>query len=292
VITKIAGAEAVIGRVRMEGDQLFVLASDSQSVTERYRVGPFGTYSEGYRATYFAVVDNTLAVSDFRGRLQLYNAQSGAPERTLELTDKVELLCPSTKAQHLYVQQVDKKRLDVDVVSGKTSSATRAPDCDSPSRPSRRRAVPKAPQVAGTRTKNVLIDGDYGIVEAVKSPGTPHQKVVGFDPKTRKLRFEQWLAAVDKNLVNPSEGASALGQGRYVAVYKVGTETWHATALNPSSGDRLWDIALRGIFAVDSIDGLSIGEQFVYIERTSSLDVLDAKTGELKGAVGNETYDK
>jgi hypothetical protein len=82
-----------------------------------------------------------------------------------------------------------------------------------------------------------------------------------------------------------------LAAGRYVAVYGVGQDGWRVAAFDAAAGTRLWDTLLQPIFAVDSIEGIVAMKERVLVTRTSSLDVLDAKTGKLVGTVGTETYD-
>jgi hypothetical protein len=123
----------------------------------------------------------------------------------------------------------------------------------------------------------------------VKSPGTPIPYALGFSLKTRELSFQQVLPTVDPMTVRGSEHA-ALTAGRYIAVYGVGSAGWHLTALDAKDGARLWDVALRSLFAVDHIEALVATAQFVYVNRTSSLDIYSASSGQLIGTVGNETY--
>jgi hypothetical protein len=138
----------------------------------------------------------------------------------------------------------------------------------------------------------VYVEGENGVVAGAKSPGTPVPTAVGFDPKTRKVRWKKPVVACDPMSVNGSSfSKDALAAGRYVATYREGTETWHAAAFDAGSGDPLWDVTLRGIFAVDRINGVAASEAFVYIVRMSSIEVRGARDGKLVGVVGKETYD-
>jgi outer membrane protein assembly factor BamB len=124
-----------------------------------------------------------------------------------------------------------------------------------------------------------------------KDPGTAMPRAIAWDASGRKL-WDVVLPSVDPATVRErSNEADALVGGRYVAVYGTGSDRWHATALDAKTGARLWDVELKNIFAVDSIDGLVATKDHVFIERTSSLDVLEADTGALIGAIGTETYE-
>ena len=116
--------------------------------------------------------------------------------------------------------------------------------------------------------------------------------MIGFDPESKRTTWRQLLPSVDPNTVNGSSDiAGALAAKRYVGFYPVGSEGRRLTAFDAANGARLWDVALRGILAVDSVDDVVLTEHFVYVVRTSSLDVLSAESGKLIGAIGNEIYD-
>ena len=130
------------------------------------------------------------------------------------------------------------------------------------------------------------------VAVGVKSPGTAMPKAIGF--VNGAPTWETWIPAVDLATVQePSFGIVADRFGdRLVAVYGVGPEEWRVTLLDTTNGARLWDIKLRPIFEVDSIDHVQLTTDRVLVERTNSLDVLDAATGKLVGVVGDDSYDK
>jgi outer membrane protein assembly factor BamB len=301
IITRVDNKEAVFGRIRTvsDGDQLYALLTDSATLTERYRLGPFGTYSEGYRNTHFAVTNGVVIASDFRSQLHFYDLKTGKESASLALSDRVECLSVAGDNQ-VRIEQVDGKSLRLDPVSRTTTATPKRPRNRGGDPCSKRRSVErlelsptKAPEVDGFAALRVFIDGDVGIAAGKKSPGTPVPWVVGFETKTNRVLWRQLLPNVDPNTVGGSSAlAGALAHQRYVSVYPVGSENHRLTAFDASNGARLWDVELRAIFAVDRIEDIVLSEAFVYAVRTSSLDVLDAKTGRLIGAIGRDTYDK
>lgn len=303
-VAVIDGREHVIGRLRARpGDELHV-AAFADTGEQRWRVGPFGTYSDGYRATHFAVADGRVAVTDFRGKLRLYDLQTGAQAQEIALTDKAEQLCmlqePGEKPR-VWLSQVDEREFAVDMAAGALKDEKLPKACELQGRinfrdgdPQSRRPdrVRKAPKVDGFDVEGVHIDGDIAVARGVKSPGTAYPMVVGFDPGSRAVRWKSPTAVVDLASVRERDNAhDALAAGRYFATYGEGQEYWHLTAFDAKTGDRLWDHRLRSIFAVDWLYGLKATEKNLFLVRMSSVEVHDAATGALKATIGDESYD-
>ncbi|HEY8380380.1 MAG TPA: PQQ-binding-like beta-propeller repeat protein [Nannocystis sp.] len=299
------GKEHVIGRIRVPGeDTLHVAVFAAATGEERYRVGPFGTYPEGYQATYFAAVDDRLLVTDFRGKLRVFALSSGEPITEIALTDRAEQLCLVQEAgetPQLYLTQADKREFLVDVAAPALKDGKRPKACEGLHMFSRKDGDPRAtdpervgeaPEVDGVEVSAVHLDGDDAVARGVKSPGTAHPMAFGFDPKTREIRWKQAVAAVDPASVRERDNAQdGLAAGRYFATYGEGSKGWHLTAFDARSGARLWDQKLRSLFAVDQLHDLVATAEHVYLVRMSSVEVYDAATGQLKATIGKETYD-
>lgn len=300
------GKEHVLGRIRDRSngaDQLHIAAFDAETGAERYRVGPLGSYSDGYRATHFAVLGDRLVVTDFRSTLKIHDLATGAVQKELPLTDRADRLCltqESGDAPQLYLAQVDEREFQVDPVAGALKDAKLPKDCDDLDRlgregdPRARRQdrLRRAPKVDGFEVRGVHLDGTLAVARGVKSPGTEYPMAVGFDPKTHDVRWKTPVAAVDLASVRENDNAQdVLAAGRYIATYGEGQEFWHLTAFDAQTGARLWDHKLRSIFAVDWIYGVVATGKNIYLVRMSSLEVHDAATGALKATIGAETYD-
>jgi hypothetical protein len=297
----IDGRENVLGRLRaIEGsDQLYIVATDSATLKTRWRAGPYGSYSDAYQCTHFVVAGERVVISDLHSKLHFMELKSGQELATLDLTDRVQ--CMMLENGRVRVIQVDDKTLLVDPVSRLTTilpakehkKAWDMPQCKDKAVERKALEALSAPAVEGFEAYRVFVDGNEGIAAGKKAPGTPVPQVVGFDPKAKRALWRQILPSVDPNTVDTSSAlAGDLAGHRYVGVYPVGTEIHRLTAFDARNGARLWDVKFRGIFAVDRIDDIVVTEQFVYAVRSSSLDVLDVKTGKLIGAVGDDSYDQ
>jgi len=296
---KIGGVEHIVGRVRSLGsgqDQLTIRMIASSTLKDRFSTPDLGSYAQASRAVRFAVVGERLLVSDGRNRLNVYDFTRGKPLKALELTDRVEQLCPMTDGRKVWVQVVDKRNLVFDVKDHSSQeSATRPGHCprsfyDRYSLPGRPEGVPA---VEGFAAKRLFDDPEFPVVLGAKSPGTPLPQAVGFEPGSKRVRWHKLVATVDPTTVRTgmSRWYGGLAGGRFVTVYGVGTKGWRVVALDARGGDQLWDKQLKKIFAVDSINGMTVTDGFVYVERTGSLDVLRASDGKLVGSIGSEVYE-
>jgi hypothetical protein len=287
--------EAVLGRMRLGSeDQLFIVAADADTAKVRWQIGPLGSYSEGYRDTWFIATKSHVAVTDFRGRLHLHALATGAELAVLPLTDRVTHLCPGSDPSEIAVGAADHRTwiLDTRPPKGALREGALPSGC---SRLRSMRGEPAAsrrhgPQLSGMRVTGVYVEEDVAVAAAVKSPGTPLPYAVGFDPKTRAVRWQAAVPAADAVTVRECSHM-ALSAKRFFTVCGTGSSAgWRLVALDGEAGTRLWEVELRPLFAVDWIKGLVATAHGVYVTRTSSVEVYDPATGKLRGVLGNETY--
>jgi hypothetical protein len=302
-----AGPEGVIGRIRKRpGDDLWIASFEGSRFKQTWAVGPFGTYSQGYRATFTAVVGRYVVVSDYRANIHSYDIATGHEVHVLQLSDRVKAMCgsPDGKPQ-VWIEQSDEKTGIFDATTGQTTAATRPAWCPNDSFEVRndcrgwlKRGAPvthcrgpeAAPKVPGFEALNVLQDGDAAVALGKKKPGTAVPLAVGFDPQTRAIRWQHPVPSGD--LASAAESGTtgvmdALSDGRFISPYQTVPRGWHFTAFDARSGDRLWDIELQKVFGVDNPEGFSLSPARVYVMRTSSVEVYDAKTGALLGTIGH-----
>jgi hypothetical protein len=105
------------------------------------------------------------------------------------------------------------------------------------------------------------------------------------------VRWEQALPSGDQTNAAESSTISVMDDlegGRFVAPYELTPKGWHFTAFDARSGQRLWDTALQPVIGVDHPEGFSLSTERLYVMRTSSVEVYDAKTGTLVGVVGQD----
>jgi outer membrane protein assembly factor BamB len=291
----VGGREAFLGRVRAshDGDQLSIVLVDAEKVSFLWRTPHLGSYSDGYRSTWFAVAGEKVVASDHKGTLHLLDLATGKEEKTLSVTDKIEGLC-AREGTEVFVSLADDRHQIVDAAAGtlRDASAAERKVCKPRSRGAERELPKGVPRIEGFDPRSSHVDGGVAVIGGVKRPGTRLPEAVGFDAATWKQLWRGPVGEVDRAQIRDlSETYDDLAAGRYVAVYGVGQDGWRVAAFDATAGTRLWDTLLQPIFAVDSIDGIVAMKDRVLITRTSSLDVLDAKTGKLVGTVGTETYD-
>ncbi|MDC0718503.1 hypothetical protein [Nannocystis bainbridge] len=305
IVVPIDGKEHVIGRLRVRpDDQLHVGVFAAETGALRYRVGPFGSYGEAYRATFFSVVDERLLMTDFRGKLKVYELADGKPVQDIALTDRADRFCLAEKTgekPRLYLALVDRRQFLVDPATPALKDEKLPGSCDKQGGWSPRGGDPalttserlrRAPKVEGIEVSGVHLGDDLGVARGVKSPGTAYPMAFGFDPANRAVRWKSPVPAVDLASVRERDNEQdIMAGGRYFATYGEGSEHWHLVGFDAKTGDRLWDNKLRSIFAVDWLRGIEATANHVFLVRMSSVEVYDAATGALKATIGDESYD-
>ena len=297
--------ETFLGRVRMRGDgTLWIAAFDGSKLGVAWKVGPFGTYSEGYQSTFANVVGRSVVVTDYRAVAHVYDLASGRELRSVHLTDRAKAVCPSTDGRpHVWIEQKDEKNVLLDVDQGTAAVAPRPAWCPAAasesgdcrgwlergsSRPGCKGPT-VAPKVSGFEAINVIEQEDQAVALGKRHPGTALPVAVGFDPKTKAVRWQQPIASGDQASAAEASSTSAMdamAAGRFVTTYELTSKGWHFTAFDAKNGQRLWDVALQPILGMDEPQGFSLSTTRVYVMRTSSLEVYDAKTGAYVGTVG------
>lgn len=293
---------AVLGRTRYydEDHALYIEAFKASDASRLWRFGPLGSYSEGYRSTWFAVLGDRVVVTENDAKVHLVNLNTGKKLKTRELTDKAQGLCipPDKKGNTVWVMVADKRHQAINIKSGKLKEATLPEFCNEPgikttiaARARQREELARAPDLKGFKALRVHISGHTMVVAGHKHPGTAIPRAAGFNADSDKLLWQKELAMTNRSSVREAFNFDALVKGRYVAVYGTGQDTWHVTALDAKTGDRIWDTKLRPLFAVDSIDDLVVTDRHAFIVRTSSMEIFDVRKGKLLGTAGSETYD-
>lgn len=299
-MVSIGGKDAFIGRTRkvLDNDQLFIDAYDARTVERIWRVGPLGSYSEAYQNTLFAVAGDRLAISDGKAQVHIHELESGELVQTIKLTDKAKQFCPMPEdgTSQVWLGQIDEKELVLDLKDGKLVEGPKPEDCADSIHAMRRRALRSGEdegflQVEGVEVKAAFVDGEQGVALGVKSPGTPVPRAVGFDPSSKEVRWNEVIASVDAASVRREDMLGGLAGGRVVVTYGAGQEDWYLASFDANNGSRIWETKLRPLFAVDSLNGVTVTDKYVLLGRTSSLEVFDASDGSLLGTVGKETYD-
>jgi hypothetical protein len=231
----------------------------------------------------------------------MYDLGTGRETRTVKLTDRAKGMCTLPGGKHVWLEMSDEKNVLFDVDAGTTSPAARPAGCPQgdPSGDCRgrlTRGAPRpgcagpegAPKVNGFQAVNLIEDGDAAVALGKKHPGTALPIAVGFDPKTKSVRWQQPVVSGEEAAAESSSTSvmDALAGGRFVVPYEMTAKVWHFTAFDAHTGQRIWDFPLQSAIGPDEPQGFSLSATRVYVMRSSSVDVYDAKTGAAIGTVG------
>ena len=287
-----AGArELIVGRIRSRtqshDDQLYIVAHDAATLANLWKVGPLGTYSEAYRATWAAAGGGVVVMSDKKPQVRILDAATGQERALVPLSDTASALCVSEDGGEAWVEVIDHQSLLIDIASAHGKVTPRAPAwCHALGMTGfDHHAAPKIapPHVTGYRVERTLGDGALGVALAVKSPGTPVPLIVGFDARTHAVTWQSPLVD-DGGSVELERDAAGIAGGRAIVAYERRADSsHHLVAFDAATGKRAWDTALDIHGSLR--DGLVVSATRVYLPG-SKLIVLDAATGESKGSLG------
>lgn len=293
-IATIGGHEVAIGRMRGNVDnKLSIAAFDSTTLKQLWTAGPYGTYTEGYRYTDWAVSGSWVAVTDFHAQVHTLDLSTGKEQHVLSLTDKVDRICPAGAGQ-VAIQQIDKRTVIIDLASQRVreaplpASCGGTPDMDAMMALSIAvRAIPHF-EPSGDFNLATFRARDMDVLIGTKTPGTPTPMVVGLDKTNLSVRWQVPLPATD--LATVRDGSSghknaAVCGDRFIGTYGAGQKSWHVTALDATSGVRQWDVVLKPARGIDTLRGVKCSATRVYVVRNDSLDVLDATSGRVLGTI-------
>ncbi|HGG57196.1 MAG TPA: hypothetical protein ENK31_05320, partial [Nannocystis exedens] len=186
---QVAGEPAFLGRIRVfPADEFYFVAVNAEGKT-LYRVGSFGTYMDGYRFTFAAVAGDRIAISDAAAKLHLLDANTGKELKTLDLSDRVKVICGVADGSAFWAEQVDERSYTIDPQSGEFTEGARPDNClDSenpwqliPSDKQRKKLRKLAKKIENFEPKRYIDVGDQTIVAGEREPGTAVPQVVALD---------------------------------------------------------------------------------------------------------------
>ncbi|RMH00407.1 MAG: hypothetical protein D6705_00470 [Deltaproteobacteria bacterium] len=319
----IDGRPAVLGRTRdvRDGDALFVDAFDLETGDRIWRIADLGSYGQALHAVRFGVVGPHVVVTDAQARLHVHDLATGMRVRTIPLTDRASYVCtprgamrtagllpqPPADARHLaWIEVVDGRNFFLDPSTGATTEAPRPPWCarsaadamalgsgKGPNGVDRRRYAEKlgVPEVAGVEIVRPFVASSRAVALGVASPGTPVPKALGYVPGEVTPTWVTVVADVSPASIRSTPPMAALDDDRFVVVYGVGQDGWRMTALDPSTGDRLWSRDLERVFAVDDVSSVTLAGDDVLLVHSTALEVYDGATGERRRILGSIEYE-
>lgn len=309
------GAPELIGLAREPSGSQWIGAYDGKTLEPLWKTSPLDKDSADPMAKR-ALVPGLLLSADALGRLQAYSDKTGQPAWAALIGERVESFCLGEG--FVRVRAADKKDHDLDLTTGKRIERAETP----PTKGKRSRRPDNAGDcvpVLGTRDTHGPVYSlvgwsefdEYGIpslhgVDGLsahralvvrgtnkafllgsKSKGTSYPMVAAVEGK--KVLWHDAVAGVDP-LTSHSNSTTQLAAfyGDRIAIpYEVRKDSTTRMALfDAKTGQRLWDVLVHKKSHVET--GMRMTADTIYYASWTGVYLLDAKTGETRGFLGQE----
>ncbi len=291
LVTQVAGdaTEDIVGTYSTVGDDgklsYYVGAFDGATLSRLWRAGPIAIVDRGEKAPIVALAPGRVLAAESNA-VHVYVTENGDEAGTMHTADRVTELCIYGPEKSKVWARVDGGRnVALDVASLETKALEAPPQgCWAPKGPKL-----EAPASAGFAPSKVMSDGEVAIALGAKSPGTPVPMALGFDPKSKKVRWQHAIAeSEDPTSVVAAAGRIAeLVEGRLYTSYRLQAGGWRFAAIDGKAGDRVWEVPVPDGNA--SQGSVTAGASRVYLFHGSGLDVFDKATGRLVGTLGDKS---
>lgn len=291
LVTQVGGDETedIVGLFSTTGDDgklsFFVGAFDGATLSRLWRAGPIAIIDRGEKTPILQIVAGHLLAAE-SNTVHLYNVTNGDEKGTVHAADRVTELCAYGPDKSKAWARVDGgKNVAINVALAETKALEAPPaGCWTPKGPKH-----ETPAGSNFAPSKVLVDGDVGVALGVASPGTPVPTALGFDPKSKKVRWQKAIAeAEDPTSVVAAAGRIAeLTEGRLYASFRLQAGGWHFVAIDGKTGDHAWEVPIPDGNA--SQGTVTVSPSRVYLFHGSWLDVFDKITGHQAGTLGDHT---
>jgi hypothetical protein len=289
LIAQVGGDETedVLGLFTTVGDDgklsYFVGAFDGQTLSRLWRAGPIAVIERSDKAPILQVAVGHLLAAESNA-IHLYGITSGEERGTIHTNDRVTELCVYGPDKSKVWARVDGgKNVALDIALAETKAMEAPPaGCWAP-KPGKL----ESPTAPGFAPSKVLVEGDVAIALGARSPGMPVPMAVGFDPKSKKIRWQHAIAeSEDPTGVVVGAGRIAeLTEGRLYASYRMQAGGWHLAAIDGKAGDRAWEVPVPDGNAAQGT--ITVSPSRVYLFHGNWLDVFDKITGRQAGTLGD-----
>jgi len=301
VIAWVSSGDDPVGFYKENGSNEIKLGGfDKSSLRPVWSASGFGTGWDQGQFAYVAAAGGKIVASDYRRRLRVLDAKSGAEEGQVTVTDHVEALvsAPGDKPQ-VWAKVKDGKDVLVDLAPTPKTTPMKRPawavepyfadtHCNfhSPNTRCTERNA-RAPTGNGFVVDRVLSDADLRVAVIRKYPGTEIAYVLGFKEGAKSATYKTQIVEGDPVIANPGTTIPVeLASGRIFCVYEMTNGAGnHMTAFDAKTGDRLWNVHLPFSLSVHS--SLKATETRIFVPNGSAMYVFDARTGRQIGQIGS-----
>ncbi len=289
LIAQVGGDETedVVGLFTTVGDDgklsYFVGAFDGATLSRLWRAGPIAVIERGEKSPILQLAVGHLLAAESNG-VHLYTLTSGEERGTIHTSDRVTELCVhGPDKSKVWARVADGKNVALDITLAEAKAMEPPPQgCWAP-----KPAKVESPAAPGFAPSKVLVEADVAIALGAKSPGTPVPMAVGFDPKSKKIRWQHAIAeSEDPTSVVAGAGRIAeLSDGRLYASFRAQAGGWRFAAIDGKAGERAWEVPIPDGNA--SQGTVTVSPSRVYLFHGNWLDVFDKITGHQAGTLGD-----
>ena len=269
-----------------------------------WKAGPWGDRKKATRSTGVAVKEGRLLAVNVLGDAIVYDLKTG--EQLLAFTFDEEYparwICAPSTGNSVYLGASWSRGTLVNMKTLTREPASAPKECSSDERRpgdtgdvSKRRAkneTKAAPKFERYDASSWLHDGVRGVMLGAPR-GSDALELVGFDPLRHVETWRQPVAALAPRSVGQKVTPLELAEGRYFFAYnahaqeaRTGELELHIVAVDPSTGERLWDAVSPG----NSVYNLSVSPTRLYVVTLEwdpmPVNVFDLKSGSLIARLG------
>lgn len=256
------GIEDVVGALKPNHDQWVIGGFDGKDLQLLWQSPPFA--ADNAQLQLHVAGNKVLVLNKKAQQLRVLEPKTGATLAELALTDKPTRACADPDHANLaWIEVDDHNHQLLDLATGTATPAARPAWC-----PQRQHSAANiychmsqnpmtanclgdsaAPKLAGTRARLVLAEGDIGVVQAEKSPGTAYSRLYGITLADKQVRWQATPSEHGDSEPSATRLADLVG-GKYVEVVPLQTGDVELVALDAATGRRLWahSIANKGSY--------------------------------------------
>lgn len=246
------GTEDVVGAVKVDAQQWAIAGFDGRDLSLLWQSPPFA--AENAQLQLQVVGNKVLVLNKKTQQVQAIEPKTGATLVELALSDKPTRACADpVHADRAWIEVEDQNHQLLELATGTAAPAARPSWCPQQQRSamnihcgmSQNRMVADcqgtsdAPKVAGARARLMLVEGNLGVVQAEKSPGTAYARLYGITLDDKQIRWQ--VAPSDHGDSTPSATRLAdLIGGKYAEVVPLQSGDVELVVFDAATGKRLW----------------------------------------------------